>query len=61
MAAAIFAQARPSCSSWQAPVSRPFWQPSTGIFEDRARQNVAIPPDDPQISTIADYRSGWPW
>ncbi len=33
--------------------------PSTGIFKGQsALVNVAIPPDDPQISTIADYRNG---
>jgi amidohydrolase family protein len=33
--------------------------PSTGIFRGQsALVNTAIPPDDPQISTIADYRKG---
>ena len=33
--------------------------PSQGIFKGQsALVNVAIPPDDPQISTIADYRGG---
>ena len=33
--------------------------PSQGIFKGQsALVNVAIPPDDPQISTLADYRSG---
>ena len=33
--------------------------PSTGIFKGQsALVNVVIPPDDPQISTIADYRRG---
>jgi len=33
--------------------------PGTGIFKGQsALVNVALPPDDPQISTIADYRQG---
>ncbi len=33
--------------------------PSSGIFKGQsALVNVVIPPDDPQISTIADYRKG---
>jgi len=33
--------------------------PSQGIFKGQsALVNVAVPPDDPQISTIADYRGG---
>ena len=33
--------------------------PSTGIFKGQsALVNVAIPADDPQISTLADYRTG---
>ena len=33
--------------------------PSTGIFKGQsALVNVAVPADDPQISTIADYRKG---
>jgi len=33
--------------------------PSTGIFQGQsALVNTVIPPDDPQISTLADYRKG---
>jgi imidazolonepropionase-like amidohydrolase len=33
--------------------------PDSGIFKGQsALVNVVLPPDDPQISTIADYRSG---
>jgi hypothetical protein len=33
--------------------------PSTGIFKGQsALVNVALPPDDPQISTVANYRRG---
>ena len=33
--------------------------PASGIFKGQsALVNVAIPPDDPQISTLADYRTG---
>ena len=44
----------------RAPASRPCWRcRRTGIFKGQsALVNVAVPPDDPQISTIADYRSG---
>ena len=33
--------------------------PASGIFKGQsALVNVAVPADDPQISTIADYRKG---
>lgn len=54
---------RPGTSALQAlanaGVTTVLAVPSQGIFKGQsALVNVAIPPDDPQISTIGDYRNG---
>jgi imidazolonepropionase-like amidohydrolase len=47
-------------SQWaSAGVTSMLAVPGTGVFKGQsALVNVVIPPDDPQISTVADYRNG---